>query len=144
MGKWTGGDKPVELHDCVGFLDKEINLEGVLNVAAGTFRIDGKVKGTVNCKDRLVLSENAQVEGEIECANISVGGKIRGNIRATNCVEILPTGVIEGEVYTNSLVIAAGGVLEGQSHMRAEAKAAAVGRDKAQRLVAVTSEGASS
>lgn len=47
-------------------------------------------------------------------------------MRATNRVELLPSGVIEGEVHTPCLVMEAGGVLEGRCHMKADTKPAAV------------------
>ena len=50
---------------------------------------------------------------------------LRGSTEtAWDRVEILPSGVVEGEVYTPSLVIEAGGVLEGHCHMRADGKPA--------------------
>lgn len=121
MGKWTGGSKPPGSEEWIGFLDQGVSLEGTLELA-GTFRVDGAVKGTIRCKDRLIVGESAQLEGEVESAVVSVAGKINGTVRGTNRVEILPSGMIEGEVDTPTLVIEAGGVLEGRCRMRAEAK----------------------
>jgi len=126
MGKWLGSNKPpAGADEWIGFLDRGVKLEGTLELA-GTFRIDGEVKGTVRCKERLIVGENGRLEGEIEGSLISVSGKIKGTVRATNRVELLPSGVIEGEVHTSCLVIEAGGVLEGRCHMKADAKPAAV------------------
>ena len=124
MGKWLGSNKPpAGADEWIGFLDRGVKLEGTLELA-GTFRVDGEVKGTVRCKERLIVGENGRLEGEIEGSLISVSGKIKGTVRATNRVELLPSGVIEGEVHTPCLVIEAGGVLEGRCHMRAETMAA--------------------
>lgn len=123
MRKWLSGSKPAGTDEWLGFLDQGVKLEGTLELA-GTFRIDGEFKGTVRSKERLILGENARVEGEIEGTLISVAGKINGNIKGTNRVEILSGGVVEGEVRTPCLVIEAGGVLEGRCHMRTEAKPA--------------------
>ena len=124
MGKWLGSNKPpAGSEEWIGFLDRGVKLEGTLELA-GTFRIDGEVKGTVRCKERLIVGENGRLEGEIECTIVSVAGKINGKLSGSNRVEILPSGVVEGEVHTPCLVIEAGGVLEGRCHMRAETKAA--------------------
>jgi cytoskeletal protein CcmA (bactofilin family) len=124
MGKWLGSNKPpAGSEEWIGFLDRGVKLEGTLELA-GTFRIDGEVKGTVRCKERLIVGENGYLEGEIECTIVSVAGKINGKVTGSNRVEILPSGVVEGEVHTPCLVIEAGGVLEGRCHMRAETKAA--------------------
>lgn len=117
MAKWFGKSKPVGAEDWIGFLDEGVKLEGTLQLS-GAFRIDGEFKGTVRSQDRLILGETAQVEGDIEGTVVSVAGRISGHIQGTDRVEILPSGVVDGEVNTPCLVIEAGGVLEGRSHMR--------------------------
>jgi len=120
-----GSNKPPAGSDeWIGFLDRGVRLEGTLELA-GTFRVDGEVKGTIRCKERLIVGENGQVQGEIESTTVSVAGKVRGKLHGTNRVEILASGVVEGEVHTPCLVIEAGGVLEGRCHMKAEAAGAA-------------------
>lgn len=124
MGKWLGANKPPPGADeWIGFLDRGVKLEGTLELA-GTFRVDGEVKGKVRCKERLIVGENARVEGELECAVVSVAGRINGTVKGTNRVEILPSGAIEGEVHTPCLVIEAGGVLDGRCHMKPPPKGA--------------------
>lgn len=142
MGSWLRSSRPAGSEDWNGFLDQEVKLEGTLEVT-GTFRLDGEVKGTVRSKDRLILGEKAQVEGEIECTSLSVAGKVNGNIHATNRVEILPSGLVEGEVHTPSLVIQAGGVLEGRCHMPTDTKADTARPGLTQRIVEFTSQEAS-
>lgn len=124
--KWLGSNKPpAGAEEWIGFLDRGVKLEGLLELA-GTFRIDGEVKGTVRCKERLIVGENGRVEGEVVSAVVSVAGKVHGKVNGLSRVEILPTGMVEGEIYTPCLVIEAGGVIEGRCHMRAEAKPARV------------------
>lgn len=122
--KWLGSNKPpAGAEEWIGFLDRGVKLEGTLELM-GTFRVDGDVKGTVRCKERLIVGENGRVEGEVESAIVTVSGKINGKVHGTQRVEILPSGTIEGEVHTSCLVMEAGGVLEGRCQMKAEAKAA--------------------
>ncbi|MFQ5663061.1 MAG: polymer-forming cytoskeletal protein [Terriglobia bacterium] len=124
MGKWLGTNKPpTGADEWIGFLDRGVRLEGTLELA-GTFRMDGELKGTVRCQERLIVGENARLEGEVESAVVSVAGKVQGTVKGTTRVEILPSGTVEGEVHTPCLVIEAGGVLEGRCHMKAEAKRA--------------------
>jgi cytoskeletal protein CcmA (bactofilin family) len=113
------GNRPKGGEDWIGFLDRGVHVEGTLDLA-GTFRIDGTVKGTIRCEQTLVLGEKADVEGEIEADQVSVSGRFHGTVRAKTRVEILAKGVVNGEVHTPSLVIEAGGLLEGRCHMLAE------------------------
>lgn len=124
MGKWLGSNKPPAGSDeWIGFLDQGVKLEGTLELL-GTFRIDGEVKGTVRCKERLIVGENGRVEGEVEGAIVTVSGKIQGTVKGTQRVEILPSGAVEGEVYTSCLVIEAGGVVDGHCHMKTQVRGA--------------------
>jgi cytoskeletal protein CcmA (bactofilin family) len=131
VAKWLEVQKPGGPEDCNGFLDRQVKLEGTLEVS-GIFRIDGEVKGRVHSTDRLILGESARLEGEIECKELSVAGKVNGNIRATGQVEILPCGEVEGELYAPSLIMEAGGVLQGHCHMPAGPGPGKPGREPVQ------------
>ncbi len=120
--KWSGKNTAPDAGDWIGFLDKGVKLEGTIELA-GTFRIDGQVKGTIISQHSLMLGENAQVEGQIEGNHIVVGGKFDGVIFSKGRVEIQPKGVVTGEVHTPCLVIEPGGILDGRCHMLSASEA---------------------
>ncbi len=122
MGKIFGSTEPEAANgtsESISFLDKLDRLEGTLELA-GTFRIESEVKGTVRCKKQLIVGKSARIEGEIEAAIVTVAGKVNGNVRGTDRVEILPTGVLVGEVETPCLVVEPGGILNARSNMPTE------------------------
>ena len=122
MGKWLGTNKPpAGSEEWIGFLDRGVKLEGTLELT-GTFRVDGEVKGTVRCKETLIVGETGHVDGEIEGSVVTISGKVQGTVKGSQRVEILPSGSIEGEVQTSCLVIEAGGVLDGRCQMKSPAK----------------------
>ncbi len=61
-----------------------------------TFRIADEVNGTVRCKNRLIVVENASCKGELEGAIGFLAGKINGSIHVTNGVVIPPRSSVEG------------------------------------------------
>lgn len=134
MKDWMAGNKPATGNNWNGTLGNDVRLEGTLEVG-GTFRIDGEVKGTVRSKDQLVIAENARIQGDIDGRIISIAGKVNGNVRGSDRVEILPSGIIEGEVHAGSLVIEAGGLLEGACHMSKNGKPASQNVLQSQRVV---------
>lgn len=111
-----------------GFLPHGFRLEGTLDVS-GALRIDGGVKGTVRSQSQLSLGKEAHIEGEVQCAFLSVGGKVNGNVHCTERLDILSTGLVEGDVHTPALGIEPGGILEGRCHMQTEAKAGTASKD---------------
>jgi cytoskeletal protein CcmA (bactofilin family) len=85
----------------------------------GTLRVDGVVEGNI-AADWVVLGEKSHVKGDIAVRGIVVGGKIDGNVRAKEIVEIKNKGRLCGEIFTSKLMVAEGGVFDGRSSMRHE------------------------
>jgi cytoskeletal protein CcmA (bactofilin family) len=61
----------------------------------------------------LVLSENAVVTGDVSVPHMIVNGKIKGNVRSTERLELQPRADIHGEVTYKVLEIAAGAQVNG-------------------------------
>ena len=109
--------------DWSGFLDKAVRFEGTIEVP-GTFRIEAEVKGTIIATGSLMLGEGARVEGQIHGTHVVVAGRFDGAIFAKGRVEILPQGIVTGEIHAPCVVIEAGGIFDGQCHMLAAAESA--------------------
>lgn len=118
--KWIGG-KSEGSKEWAGFIEKGVSIEGKISIA-GTFRVDGHVKGNISSDHSLLLGENSKVEGQLDAKDIVIAGHFEGTIFAKERVEIQPKGVVSGEVHTPCLVIHSGGVLDGQCHMLSAAK----------------------
>src|SRR5690348_3197765 len=118
--KWIGG-KAEGSKEWAGFIEKGVSVEGKI-VIAGTFRVDGQVKGSITSENSLLLGENSQVEGQVDANDVIIAGRFDGSIFAKERVEIQPKGVVTGEVHTPCLIIHSGGVLDGQCHMLSTAK----------------------
>lgn len=85
----------------------------------GTIRIDGTLEGNVDV-DWLILGETAQLKGDAVARGIIVGGKVDGNIKAREIIEIKAKGQVIGEITTSKLSIAEGARFEGRSTMPKE------------------------
>jgi cytoskeletal protein CcmA (bactofilin family) len=83
----------------------------------GILRVDGRIDGRVNA-DCVVLSETGVIKGEIIAPKIIVGGKIEGNLRAQEIVEIKATGKVLGDIFTNKLSVTEGGEFNGKIEMK--------------------------
>ena len=103
--------------DFKGFLDKDVTLEGRLSLT-GTFKCDGIFKGEINCEGLLILGESARFEGIIHSKQVSVQGAVQGDIHAEEKMVILEKAVVQGDIFTDRLVIEAGAIFDGTCHMR--------------------------
>ena len=101
----------------VGFLEPGVEVEGKLKVPAGMFRLNCHVKGEVHSEGMLVVAEQGEVEGDIHARQISVAGKVKGSIRASESLEIKKAGIVLGGIFTPKLFVEPGGYFDGQCHM---------------------------
>ncbi len=85
----------------------------------GTLRIDGTVEGNIET-DWLVLGETAHLKGDASARGIIVGGRVDGNLKAKEIIEIKAKGQIVGEITTNKLTVVEGAIFEGRSSMHRE------------------------
>ena len=85
----------------------------------GTLRVDGVVEGNISA-DWVIIGEKAHITGDITARGIVIGGKIDGNVKAKEIVEVKNKGHIIGEIVSRKLVVAEGGIFEGKSTMPRE------------------------
>lgn len=108
-------------------------IDGHLSFSDG-LRIDGMVVGNVSAgKDvssMLVISETANVTGEIHADHVIVNGSVHGPVRARVMLELQPKAKIHGDVHYTVLEMHRGAIVCGQLRPIVEANEAAAKREK--------------
>jgi cytoskeletal protein CcmA (bactofilin family) len=88
--------------------------------------IDGQVEGDVNLKNhQLTIGANGHLKAEVAAKSIIVIGRVKGNLIATERIEIQATGVVEGDVHAPRLNVEEGAVLNGSIDMSTTSMSAA-------------------
>lgn len=106
-------------------IGKSISIKGDLT-GNEDLVLEGKVEGKVELpNNQLTIGANGVVQAEIQAKSVVVVGKVTGNIRGTERIEIQATGVVEGDVSSPRLVVAEGAVLNGAIQMTGKGAAAA-------------------
>ena len=103
------------------FLGKDTEFEGKLSFS-GTVRIDGSFKGEILTEGTLIVGEAALLECDIQTAQISISGEIRGNIDARNRIEIHAPGKVYGNISAPIVTIDEGVIFEGSCRMKQSAE----------------------
>jgi cytoskeletal protein CcmA (bactofilin family) len=110
-----GRSKPESRIDCL--IGTGTTIEGDISFTGG-LRVDGHVRGSVVAADgksgTLVLSEQAQIEGEIRVSHVVINGTVVGPVHAAEYVELQPKANVTGDVYYKTLEIQLGAVLQGR------------------------------
>jgi len=113
-----------------GFVDTGCVIRGELQFKH-SFRMDGRVEGSVTSQSELVIGETGSVEGEIQVARCLIGGEVRGTIRATEQVVLHATAKVWAEIFAPALVMEEGAFLEGKVSMEGKAGGEPAARRKA-------------
>jgi cytoskeletal protein CcmA (bactofilin family) len=91
-----------------------LTIEGKIE-GSGHVRIAGDFKGDVNVQGNLTIEPGAHLTGGVKADTVVVGGQLDGNIDAASRVELLQTGVLNGELKAGSLTVAAGSRMRGKA-----------------------------
>lgn len=76
--------------------------------------IDGKIEGTINLPgNRLTIGKNGQVNASVNAREIVVLGKVKGNVSATDRVDIRAEGSLTGDVSAARISIEDGAFFKG-------------------------------
>jgi cytoskeletal protein CcmA (bactofilin family) len=76
--------------------------------------IDGKVEGSINLPgNRVTVGRNGQVAANIAAREIIIMGKVRGNVSASDRVEIRAEGALTGDVAAARISIEDGAFFKG-------------------------------
>jgi len=92
----------------------DVTIEGKIE-GAGHIRIAGRFKGDVNVEGNVTVESGAHATGQLRANTVVVSGEVQGNIDASAKVELLETGVINGDVKAGTLTVAAGSRMRGQA-----------------------------
>jgi cytoskeletal protein CcmA (bactofilin family) len=80
-------------------------------------RIDGTIIGNINSSAKIIIGASGVVEGDINGNQADVVGKVSGNIRAKELLQLRGESVVEGNLYAGKLQIEPSATFNGQCHM---------------------------
>lgn len=83
----------------------------------GTVRVDGGIEGNLTA-DCVIIGEKGLVTGDVVVRQMIVGGRVVGQVRAAEGVEIQRTGDVCGDISATRLTIADGAQFDGRSTMK--------------------------
>jgi cytoskeletal protein CcmA (bactofilin family) len=98
-------------------IGKGTNIEGTVNIDGAT-RIDGNINGKLSSNDVVTVGATGVVKAEIKAKTIIVGGRVEGNLIASEKVELQAKSELIGDITSKSLLIEHGAIFQGSSKMK--------------------------
>ena len=89
-----------------------LTIDGKIE-GTGHVRMAGRFKGDVNVDGDLTIESGAKITGSVRASTVTVGGELEGNIEGASRVELLASGVLNGDLKAGSLTVASGSRMRG-------------------------------
>jgi cytoskeletal protein CcmA (bactofilin family) len=87
-------------------------------VFSGGLRVDGRIKGSLinrdGAKGLLVLSESGSIDGSVRTHDAVIDGRIHGNLRVDNFLELQERAHVEGDISYRQLQMDCGATVTGR------------------------------
>jgi cytoskeletal protein CcmA (bactofilin family) len=87
--------------------------------------IQGRLEGNAKVDRKVTVAPSGEVHGDLQARSVVVGGRVHGQIWASERAELLATAAVEGNVNAPKVVIAEGAQLQGSVAMSAAPQPAA-------------------
>jgi cytoskeletal protein CcmA (bactofilin family) len=94
---------------CIG---SDMSIVGKID-CNGPAQVFGRIEGELRASD-LLISDGAQVEGNVIAQSVTICGRVKGTIRAVR-VKLQNGGAVEGDIFHRSLSIDENAQFEGSS-----------------------------
>jgi cytoskeletal protein CcmA (bactofilin family) len=109
-------------------IGRSVVIKGELSGNEDLF-VDGEVEGSIELHGHsIVIGPNARVHASVNAKDVVVQGKVQGNVRATDRVELRKSASLTGDISTQRVSIEDGAFFKGAVDVqKAEAKPAAAG-----------------
>jgi len=106
-------------------IGSDSTIRGELTIQ-GTVRVDGTVEGDIRA-DWVIVGETGKIRGNVQARAMVVGGRVEGNIDATEIVELKDRAQVFGEICAAKLAMSEGALFDGQSSMKQKKETSGAG-----------------
>jgi cytoskeletal protein CcmA (bactofilin family) len=93
-------------------LNQGTDIEGDI-ITDRNIKLNGHLKGSCTSKNKIIISENCVIEGDIRASSIDIYGKVIGDINSDNLLFLAGSSNIKGNCYTRKIKVEEGAFIQG-------------------------------
>jgi cytoskeletal protein CcmA (bactofilin family) len=98
----------------VAWIGKAVRVEGKV-ISEEDLTIDGDVEGSIELGGHtLTIGEEARVRADLLAKTVTISGKVSGNVKAVEKVDLRATGSVDGNITAPRFVMADGATVLGK------------------------------
>jgi cytoskeletal protein CcmA (bactofilin family) len=93
-------------------INEGTDIEGDI-ITDRNIKLNGHLKGSCTSKNKIIISENCLIEGDIHASSIDIYGKVIGDISTDNLLFLAGSSNIKGNCYTKKIKVEEGAFIQG-------------------------------
>ena len=98
----------------VAWIGKAVRVEGKVT-SAEDLTIDGDVEGSIELGGHsLAIGQDARIKADLLAKTVIISGKVTGNVKAVEKVDLRSTGTVTGDITAPKFVMADGATVMGK------------------------------
>ena len=98
----------------VAWIGKAVRVEGKV-ISAEDLTIDGDVEGSIELGGHsLTIGQEATIKADLLARTVTISGKVTGNVKAVEKVDLKATGSVAGDITTPRFAMADGATVTGR------------------------------
>jgi cytoskeletal protein CcmA (bactofilin family) len=82
--------------------------------------VEGEVEGEIRVDAAVIIGAEGVVRGPVSAHVVRVGGRLIGDVVASERVEVVPSGTLEGDIHSPRITIAEGAFFKGRVEMKGD------------------------
>jgi len=125
-----GGIIPSSSPHSLNTLVKGTTVEGTISCESD-IRIDGTVKGSLDCKAKVIIGPHGLVDGDVICENAVIEGRFEGTLQVAELLNVRETAQVNGDIKTNKLIVQSGAIFNVACKMGVQSTSNGVSASKA-------------
>jgi len=118
-----GKDLKIKPEDAETIIGAGVKVEGTFN-AIGDVIVKGELTGSLETQSNLHLMEGGTIEANIKSQNAIIFGRVKGNLKVEEKIDLGSTAQLNGDINCQSLAIEEGATLSGKCKVGGDLKPA--------------------
>ena len=98
------------------FIGPNIIIEGTIT-GTEPIVVEGTVRGNINLQSDLRVGTKARVEATVHARNVTIEGKLTGDVSADDRVELIASATVDGNIKAPKIIVAEGAKFRGNVDM---------------------------
>jgi cytoskeletal protein CcmA (bactofilin family) len=98
------------------YLGPNVVIDGTVSGSEAVV-VEGTIKGRINVTNDLRIGTKARVEATVHAKNVTVEGKLTGDVSADDRVELVASATVDGNIKAPKIIVAEGARFRGAVDM---------------------------